>query len=143
VSRSINYLILSTSPIGTDLHTFTNNGPAYDLPTVMTKFLHMGMPIYDVIKAVTSAPARAYNIADETGSLSEGMPGDVTVLKIEDCDVMLEDTVGQLRHVCRKISAKAVWREGTRFQTTCAKEWPSPLSQEKSLKQRVDQVVRD
>lgn len=36
--------------ISTDLHKMTNNGPAYDLPTVMTKFLHLGMSLFDVIK---------------------------------------------------------------------------------------------
>ena len=28
--------------LGTDLHIGNYNGPAYDLPTVMSKFLHLG-----------------------------------------------------------------------------------------------------
>ena len=29
--------------LGSDLHTENQEGPAYDLPTVMSKFLHLGM----------------------------------------------------------------------------------------------------
>ena len=44
-------------------------GPAYDLPTVMTKLLHLGMPLNDVIAAVTSRPAAAVGKSEEIGSL--------------------------------------------------------------------------
>ena len=31
--------------ISTDIHCFTHEGPAYDMPTVMSKLLHIGMPL--------------------------------------------------------------------------------------------------
>ena len=34
-------------------------GPAYDLVTVMSKLLHLGMPMDDIIRAVTSTAASA------------------------------------------------------------------------------------
>lgn len=34
-------------------------GPAYDLPTIMTKMLHLGMPLDKIVAAVTTAPASA------------------------------------------------------------------------------------
>ena len=40
----------------TILHSGNIHGPAYDLPMVMSKFLHLGMPLYDIIKAVTVMP---------------------------------------------------------------------------------------
>jgi len=43
--------------ISTDAHIRNVNGPVYDLPTTMTKLLNCGMPLMDVIAAVTSAPA--------------------------------------------------------------------------------------
>ena len=55
--------------ISTDLHTESMEGPAYDLPTVMTKLLHLGMPLNDVIAAVTSSPAAAIGKSEEIGSL--------------------------------------------------------------------------
>ena len=55
--------------ISTDLHTESMDGPAYDLTTVMTKLLHLGMPLTDVIAAVTSKPAAAIGKSGEIGSL--------------------------------------------------------------------------
>ena len=55
--------------ISTDLHTQSMEGPAYDLPTVMTKMLHLGMPLDEVIAAVTSKPAAAIGKSKEIGSL--------------------------------------------------------------------------
>ena len=43
--------------ISTDLHQLSINGPAYDLPTRMSKFLHLGMSLEDVVRATTSRPA--------------------------------------------------------------------------------------
>ena len=45
--------------ISTDLHTGSLAGPAYDLVAVMSKMLHIGMPVLEVIRAVTATPARA------------------------------------------------------------------------------------
>ncbi|WAR14555.1 DEACT-like protein [Mya arenaria] len=129
--------------LGTDLHVFSQDGPAYDLPSVMTKFLHIGMPLYDVVKSVTSAPALAYGITGETGSLTTGIAGDVTILKIDDCDFMLEDSVGQLRNIRRIIRHLAVWREGERIPVTFPKHLPSEESQQRSLKNLKDQEVKD
>ena len=43
--------------ISTDLHQLSINGPAYDLPTCLSKFLHLGMSLPDVIRAATTRPA--------------------------------------------------------------------------------------
>lgn len=45
--------------ISTDLHTGSILGPSYDLPCIMTKMLHVGMPLDEILTAVTSTPARA------------------------------------------------------------------------------------
>ena len=58
--------------ISTDLHEGSIHGPAYDLPTVMSKLLHAGMPLYDVIKAVTITPATLISKDHLIGSLSPG-----------------------------------------------------------------------
>lgn len=44
--------------ISTDLHIRNINGPVFDLATVMTKLLHCGMPLPEVIAAVTSRARR-------------------------------------------------------------------------------------
>ena len=45
--------ILPTT-ISSDLHIYNLNGPVYDLAAVVTKFLHLGMPLDDAIDRVTS-----------------------------------------------------------------------------------------
>ena len=40
--------------ISTDIWSTTNTGPAYDLPTVMTRMLVVGMALADVIAAATA-----------------------------------------------------------------------------------------
>ncbi|XP_052254792.1 deacetylase EF_0837-like isoform X2 [Dreissena polymorpha] len=129
--------------LGSDLHLVNKDGPAYDLPTVMTKFLHLGMPLVDIINSVTSSPAKAYGIETETGSLTKGLSADVTVLKIEECDVMLEDSVGQTRNVRQRIKPIAVWREGEQIKVTVPVLWPNPDSIEKSLRQKSRQEIND
>lgn len=112
--------------ISTDLHTESSNGPAYDLPTVMTKFLHLGMPLYDIIKATTSTPASIINKGHQIGSLSVGSAGDVTVIKVQDCDVMLEDSQMLLRRIKQRIVPIAAWRGGERVQIFDPwREWPN------------------
>jgi dihydroorotase len=66
--------------ISTDLHRGTVNGPAVDMLTVMSKFLIMGMPLDEVIKRATMAPADAIR-RPELGSLSEGAEADIAVIE--------------------------------------------------------------
>ena len=112
--------------ISTDLHTMSLSGPAYDLATIMTKLLHVGMPLYEIIKAVTQTPARIINRENMIGSLSPGMVGDVTVLKMVDCDVMLEDCRMQMRHVTTRLVPMATWLGGERIDIKeLNSEWPN------------------
>ena len=102
--------------ISSDIHAIGINGPTFDLPTTMTKFLHLGMPIEDVIARVTDAPARA--IEWDLGHLSEGAVGDVTVLEEEEGSFELTDAEGvtvvsEKRFVCAATvkDGKVWWRK--------------------------------
>lgn len=112
--------------ISTDHHKLNVTGPAYDLPTIMTKMLHLGMPLYDIIKATTWTPALAIRKESEIGSLSPGRCADVTVLKLSDCDVMLEDSHLERRRITQRLEPVAVWRCGERIEVEekCT-EWPN------------------
>lgn len=98
--------------ISTDLHVLCAHGPVYDLVSVMSKMLHIGMPVKEIIKAVTLTPAIAIGRSNEIGSLSVGNEADITILKIEGCDIDLHDSIGQMRRVKHKFVPKAVWRAG-------------------------------
>ena len=80
------------------------------------------MPLTDVIASVTSSSAKAYDLYKEIGSLNAGKCADVTVLKIDDCDVKLEDT-----NVRQRIVPVAVWREGSRYPIHLPTVWPNEI----------------
>jgi dihydroorotase len=50
--------------ISTDVHIRNIRGPVYDLPTTMTKLLACGMPLEQVIAAVTAAPSQILQLND-------------------------------------------------------------------------------
>ena len=116
--------------ISTDHHSGNVNGPVYDLPIIMSKLLHLGMPLYDVIKAVTATPAATISRQNEIGSLSPGRCADVTVLKWEECDALLEDCHAQMRKITKRLEPIAVWKSGERIALEDPwPEWPNKNEQ--------------
>lgn len=67
--------------ISTDLHYMSMNVGMLDMPTTMSKFLVMGMPLGDVIRASTVRPAEIIG-HPELGHLSVGAPADVAILNL-------------------------------------------------------------
>jgi dihydroorotase len=102
--------------ISTDLHSLSASGPVVDLPTTMSKFLDLGMPLEEVIRATTATPARVMGRADTLGSLQVGRVADVTVLALDQQDVQFRDSTGavrtgsQLLRVHSTIRAGVPWR---------------------------------
>lgn len=68
--------------ISTDLHTGSVNGPVYDLPTLMSRFLTLGMTLAQIIEATTHRPAQAIGRGNQFGALRPGTLGDITVLEL-------------------------------------------------------------
>ena len=68
--------------ISSDVHALCIDGPAFDLLTTMSKFLTLGMPLRDVIKAATANPAKALRRPD-LGTFRPGSIGDATLLELE------------------------------------------------------------
>jgi dihydroorotase len=67
--------------ISTDLHTGSMNGAMIDMPTTMSKFLAMGVPLQEVIRQSTANPAKAIQ-RPELGHLGVGAEADVAVLRV-------------------------------------------------------------
>jgi dihydroorotase len=79
--------------ISTDLHSLSVNAPVIDLPTTMSKFLSLGMPLEEVVARSTVAPAGVINRALPAparepllGTLQPGAPGDAAVLDLRRAD---------------------------------------------------------
>ncbi len=98
--------------ISTDLHRFSVERWAIDMPTTMSKFLHLGMPLEDVILKSTWAPARAIGREDDLGTLRPGTTADVFVFAVEEGAFQLEDTHLQIEVASKKVVPKLIVRAG-------------------------------
>lgn len=90
--------------ISTDLHTGSMNAGMKDQLNVMSKFMALGMPLKDVIKASTWRPAEVINHL-ELGHLSEGAVADIAVLRVEKgkfgfFDVARDKQIGNQKLTC-------------------------------------------
>jgi dihydroorotase len=83
--------------ISSDLHQLSVNGPAYNLPTVMSKFLHLGLSITDVVRATTSRPAEVLGIDGQVGSLREGSVADIALFRLLPGRFPVYDIAGAMR----------------------------------------------
>jgi len=79
--------------ISTDLHTGSMNTSMKSQIDVMSKFLFMGMPLNEVIKASTWAPAQVIK-HEELGHLSVGAIADVVVLNLREGNFGFYDKTG-------------------------------------------------
>lgn len=79
--------------ISTDLHTGSMNGGMKDILNTMSKFLNLGMPLPDVIKANTSKAAEVIKRPD-LGHLSVGAEADLAVLNLRKGNFGFIDTGG-------------------------------------------------
>ena len=76
--------------ISSDIHQMARQGPMFDLPTTMSKFLALGMSVEDVVRCSTVNAARAVRLAD-CGTLSIGARADVAVFRLEAGEFWLYD----------------------------------------------------
>jgi len=103
--------------ISSDVHLFSVDGPAFDVLVTMSKFLCLVLPLVDVIRAATAAPAAAMR-RPELGTLAPGAIGDAVLLEIRRGPVVYRDAVGgELRDDRRLVPRGIVvagkwWDEG-------------------------------
>lgn len=77
--------------ISSDIHQLSAQGPMFDLPTTLSKFLNLGMPLPDVIDRATRRPALAMRRPD-LGTLRPGACADVALFKLEQGDYIFHDS---------------------------------------------------
>ena len=98
--------------ISSDLHKYNIDGPVYSLALTMSKFLHLGLSLEEVIRKVTSAPAAAMGMLDEIGVIREGTCADLTLFRIIVDAVELCDAIGGTRTGERSIEHVSTVRGG-------------------------------
>jgi dihydroorotase len=80
--------------ISSDVHVLNVDGPVFDQATTMSKFLCLGVPLVDVIRASTVNAAAALRRPD-LGSLRPGSQGDATVFSVREGRFDYVDSVGE------------------------------------------------
>jgi dihydroorotase len=68
--------------ISSDIHQISIHGPMFDLPTVMSKFMALGMSFAEVIRATTARPAEVLGLQREVGTLRPGALADVALFRL-------------------------------------------------------------
>ncbi len=98
--------------ISSDAHQRSVWGPGFDLPTVMSKFLALGMSLEEVVKAATTSPARACG-EPEAGSLGVGKRADIAVFELLEGDFALFDAYLDARKADVLLANRATIAGGT------------------------------
>ena len=89
--------------ISSDVSTLSVEGPVFDLVTTMSKFLHFGIPLHEVVRLTTQAPAAKMGLGDGLGSLKPGAAADVSILDVQDGDYTFMDAERETISARRKI----------------------------------------
>jgi dihydroorotase len=99
--------------ISTDL-TFTSAtyGPVWDMLTTMSKLLHFGMSLDDLVARATAAPAKILGYAGTVGTLRPGANADIAVLELRDGNFDLTDSEGSTVTAKRRLLAQLTLRDG-------------------------------
>lgn len=76
--------------ISTDIHQLAIQGPCFDMPTTMSKFLSLGMSLEDVIDRTTRTAASAMRRPD-LGTLKTGSLADIACFQLEEGNYTFQD----------------------------------------------------
>jgi dihydroorotase len=98
--------------ISTDLHTGSMNAGMKDMLNVMSKMLILGLPLAEVIRMSTWAPAQAIR-HPELGHLDPGAVADVAVLRLQRGAFGFLDAAGARHAGDQRLAAELTIRAGT------------------------------
>lgn len=107
--------------ISTDLHRYSVERWAMSLPETMSKFLHLGMPLRDVVLKTTAIPACAIGRAGTLGTLRPGSSGDLFVFEVEEGEFEFEDTHLKRERGRKRIKPVALLKGGQKLEIAPAR----------------------
>lgn len=97
--------------ISTDMHTQSMNRAMQDMPTTMSKFLAMGMPLVEVVRASTTNPATQVK-HPELGQIAAGSEADIAVFRLEKGTFGFSDVVGGRIEGGQRLGSEMTLRAG-------------------------------
>jgi len=86
----------------------------FDLPTIVSKFLMLGMPLNEAIACVTSHAAASMPAFKDLGTLRPGAPADIAVLELREGTFEFVDNIDGTRTGRAKLVTAAVVMNGKR-----------------------------
>ena len=98
--------------ISTDLTSVTVEKRVYDLPTMVSKFMALGVSLEKAVAMVTVNPARVFDYGAQIGSLRPGSEADISIFELRDGKFDFEDSDGAIRTGRQRLFNKAVVRHG-------------------------------
>lgn len=98
--------------ISTDLHAKNIHGPVFDMPTTMSKFLMLGVPLDEVVAMATARPAAVIGKQDQLGTLREGTVADIAIFQRAEGQFQFTDSYQQTRTGREMLIAAATIRRG-------------------------------
>lgn len=99
--------------ISTDIIGFSIYGPKiHSLLSVMSHYYGMGMDLKEIVKAVTSTPAKIMGMENKIGTLRPGANADLCILKLEEGNLDITDKFGTNVHLNRILVPKMTFKEG-------------------------------
>ena len=116
---------IETDLISTDLHRNSIKGPAYDLPTTLSKLLNLGMPLDQVIAAGSTRPSSFLDPTEGEDWLKVGQNADLTVFTVDEANISVEDSLGdhltltKLIHPLLAVQGTNHAECSLRFQSNC------------------------
>jgi dihydroorotase len=78
----------------------------------MSEFLHLGMPLDQIIAGVTSTPAKIFNFPEKIGTLETGVTADVAILELAQGSFDYPDQMRQTRTLKQHFVAAATVKGG-------------------------------
>jgi dihydroorotase len=101
--------------ISSDLDLAGHAEQVFDLPTVLSKFLLLGMTLPQVIACATTNAAKVFREFRSLGTLRSGSPADVAVFELAQGNFEFVDNYKNKRMGGQKLICRAVIAGGKRF----------------------------
>lgn len=107
--------------ISSDIHQLAVQGPMFDLPVTLSKFLNLGMALPDVIERATGRAAAAMHRPD-LGTLKPGSVADIALFRVEEGDYTFYDIQMEARKGTKLLVNTLTLLDGEELPRTVEKE---------------------
>src|SRR5438876_320381 len=99
--------------ISTDLTvTSATKGPVWDLTTTMSKLLHFGMPLDELVRRATAVPAKILGYEGTIGTLRPGANADVALLERRAGNFAMTDSDGNTVNAKERLITRMTIKDG-------------------------------